>query len=143
MEIKQGRAGRAIVSVAVIAALLATSAEAAMLTNVEGAVSVNRGDGFRPTEGGSVVSGDRIRTGMGSASVVYENGCSMRIGPNQTVAVLASPPACAGASIVGAPNNGGEVATAGVPPILLGGLVVGGAVGLAVALSNNSSPHSP
>jgi hypothetical protein len=139
MEIIKGRrAARAFVSVAVVAALLATSAEAAMLTNVEGAVSVNRGDGFRPTDGGSVVPGDRIRTGMGSASVVYENGCSMRVGPNQTVAVLASAPTCTGGL------KDAEPQAPGFPPILLGGLVVGGAVGLAVALTDNHNhSHSP
>ncbi|MFZ1109166.1 MAG: hypothetical protein WAN43_12600 [Rhodomicrobium sp.] len=141
MIIKNGRrAARVLVSAVAVAALLATSAEAAMLANVEGSVSVNRGDGFRPTDGGSVVPGDRIRTGAGSASIVYENGCSTRIGPNQTVVVLSSPPGC------NAGLKDGEVAPAsfGVPPILLGGLVVGGAVGLAVALSDNhNNPHSP
>jgi hypothetical protein len=140
MEIIIGRrAARSLVSAAVITALLATGAEAAMLTNVEGSVSLNRGDGYRPTGGGGVVPGDRVRTVAGSASIVYENGCSTWVGPHQTVAVLASPPPCAG----GAKDGGVAAPDLGAPPLLVGGLLVGGAVGLAIALSNNHDPHSP
>jgi hypothetical protein len=139
------RAARAIVSAAVVAALLGANAEAAVLANVEGAVSVNRGDGYRPAGGGAgLAPGDRVRTAAGSADIVYENGCSLRIGPDQTVAVLSSPPPCNGGSMK---DSGGEPAALGVfgaPPLLLGGLVVGGAVGLTLVLTNNNNtPYSP
>jgi hypothetical protein len=142
MEIIIGRrATRSLVSAAVITALLATGAQAAMLANVEGSVSLNRGDGYRPTGGGPVVGGERVRTAKGSASIVYENGCSTWVGPHQTVAVLASPPPCEGAM---ATRDGGPAGPdLGSQPVLIGGLVVGGAVGLAIALGNNHDPHSP
>jgi hypothetical protein len=141
---KPGRkAPRAYISAAVIVAFLATNAEAALLTNVDGKVSVNHGSGFRPSGGGDALApGDRVSAGEGSADIVYDNGCSARVGPHQVVVVLSSPPSC---------NGGGLKDTAmaapfgyGVDPLIVGGVVAAGAVGLAVALSNgNSSPASP
>ncbi len=121
--------------------MLATSAQAALLINVEGAVSINRGDGYRPVaeNGAPLVAGDRVRSGLGSADIVYENGCSQKVGPNQTMIVLSPAPACNvglkdGASV----SEGGGVST---EVVVLGGLVAGGAVGLGLALSNSTS-HS-
>ncbi len=137
------KAVRALISAAAVAALFATQAEAAVLTNVEGAVSVNHGNGYSPAgTGAALVPGDRVRTAKGSANIVYENGCSQRVEPNQIVAVLASPPPCDGASLKDSPG----IIPAGfdVNPVIVGGLVVGGAVGLGVALSqNNHNAVSP
>jgi len=132
------RMPRTLISAAVVSALLATSAQAAVLANVDGAVSVNDGGGFQPaTEGAVLAAGERIRTGNGSAEIVYDNGCSMKVGPQQAVAVLSSPPPCNGASL----KDGLVAAPAETSaPVLLGGLiVVGGAIGLAVALSSSGS----
>ena len=123
-----------------------------MLSNVEGAVSVNRGDGFQPAGAGTTVSsGDRIRVGSsGSVNIVYGNGCSTRVGPSQVAVVLATPPSCQGARL----KDGGLVVGAGVgigdglkdgpgvlgtDTLLAGGLVVGAGVGIAVALSNDNN----
>ncbi len=131
-------AARALMSAVVVASLFATNVEAVTLSNVEGAVSVNRGDGFQPASIGSTLSsGDRVRaSASGSANIVYENGCSARVAPNQVVAVLAAPPVCQGASL----KDGPAFAPAFSPdPLLAGAVVVGAAAGLAVALSDNNS----
>ena len=126
-------------SAAVIAALFATNAAAVTLSNVEGSVSVNRGDGFQPASiGAPLSSGDRVRAGAGgSANIVYENGCSTRVAPSQVAVVLATPPSCQGASL----KDGPVVAPAGFSSetLLAGALVVGAGVGIAVALSNNNN----
>ena len=123
-----------------------------MLSNVEGAVSVNRGDGFQPVSAGTALSsGDRVRVSAGgSVNIVYENGCSTRVGPSQVAVVLATPPSCQGARL----KDGGLVVGAGVgigdglkdgpagfgtDTLLAGGLVVAAGVGIAVAVSNNDN----
>jgi hypothetical protein len=129
-----------LICAAVFAAVLGTNAEAAFLANVEGVVSINHGDGYRPAgSGAALVAGDRVRTIEGSTDLLYENGCSLRIGPHQTVAVMLSPPPCKGAEEISSSTD------YGVSPLVLGGLVVvGGGVGLAVALSNDvHTPVSP
>ncbi len=132
---------RKSISIAVIAALMASSAEAALLTNVQGTVTVNRGDGYSPAGAGSVIlPGDRVRAGEGSADIVYENGCTMRVGPGQTSIVLYAAPDCNGGSKDAAVDTGISTGT-----LLIGGvLVVGGAVAGGIALSQTSSkPASP
>ena len=129
---------RALISAVAMAALLASNAQAAMLANINGAVTVNQGNGFVPASiGSSLAPGDRVRTGEGTANIVYENGCSAGIGPHQVVAVLAVPPPCNGVML----RDGPAMAPAEFPwaPVLLGGAAVGGAVALAVMLTNNSS----
>jgi len=60
IAMKSGRMVRTYASAAVIAALL--DAAAVTLSNVEGAVSVNRDDGFQPASIGTTLSsGDRKR----------------------------------------------------------------------------------
>ncbi len=139
---RSGRRARAYVSAAVIAALFATNAGAVTLSNVEGSVSVNRGDGFQAASIGTTLSsGDRVRaSASGSANIVYENGCSTRVGPSQVAVVLATPPACQGASLK---DGGAAYAPAGLGTgtLLVGGLVAGAGVGIAVALSNDNSSN--
>jgi hypothetical protein len=135
---KSGRMARAYVTAAVIAALFATNAAAATLSNVEGKVSVNRGGGFQPASTGTALSsGDRVRaSSSGSANIVYENGCSTRVGPSQVAVVLATPPACQGASLVGYAPAGFDP---GADTLIVGGLIVGAGVGIAVAASNDNN----
>lgn len=133
------RAARVYLSAAIMAALFATNVEAVTLSNVEGAITVNHGDGFQPASmGAALSSGDRVRAAAsGSANIVYENGCSTRVGPHQVVVVLAAPPVCQGASL----KDGPAVAPAAVASdtLVAGGLIVGTGVGLAIALSNNDN----
>jgi hypothetical protein len=83
-----------------IAAILATSsvvssAQAARLTEIQGTVLVNTGDGFwEVKDATSVSAGDRVLVrGKGSAQVDYGSGCIVRVLANQTV-VVASAPTC-------------------------------------------------
>lgn len=117
----------------VAAILLATPSMAAVVSNVSGTVQVNQGNGFRTIPGSSEVkSGNVVRTGSNSsATVYYENGCALSIGENQTVTIQ-NDPTCNGANAAG---NVGAVA--------VGIAAVGGAIGLAVALSKDDGPASP
>jgi len=130
------RMPRALISAAVIVALF-TNAQAAELSNIEGVVSVNSGNGFHPASiGSSLAPGDRVRTSEGSANILYDNGCSTKVGPQQVAIVYSEPPACN----VGGLKDGVVVAPAEPPagaPFLGGLIVVGGAVGLAVALAGS------
>jgi hypothetical protein len=82
-------------SISIVTALMIASAHAATLTNVEGAVSINRGDGYVPVVNGATVGpGDRVRTLKGSVNVVYENGCPVKVGPHEVVLVQAAAPGC-------------------------------------------------
>ncbi len=132
------RTARAFVSAAVIATLLTASAQAeVLLANVEGAVSINHGDGFKPASIGSALApGDRVRTAKGSADIVYDNGCSAKVGPHQVAVVLSDPPPC---TKVGGLKDGVVAAPAefGVEPIFAGGLLLGGGVGLAALIASN------
>lgn len=132
---QRGRAPRAIMSGIIAAALFVTNAQAAALANVIGVVFVNHGDGFKPAMVGSALSpGDRVRVDNGSADIVYENGCSTKVGPQQVSLVLYAPPPCNGGL-----KDGGAVAAAepSIDP-LLGGALFGGAEALAAELSNNN-----
>ena len=140
---------RAIVSATLVAACLITNAQATVLSSIEGAVSVNSGNGFQPASIGSALApGDRVRTGDGSASILYDNGCSTKVGPQKVTIVFSEPPACN----VGGLKDG-VVMTPAEPPAatpLLGGLlVVGGAIGLAAAIAGHGEkppvvvPDSP
>jgi hypothetical protein len=87
---------RTIVSILMLIALAVTEAEGAVLAGVEGAVSIARGGSvINASEGAAVAPGDSVRTGEGTARIVYENGCIVRLGPREAVAVAAAPPLCA------------------------------------------------
>ena len=137
LEHHTSRRPRAIMSAALIAGLLVTNAHATVLSNIKGAVSVNSGNGFQPASIGSALApGDRVRTGDGSASILYDNGCSTRVGPQKVAIVFSEPPACN----VGGLKDGVAMTPAEPPaeaPLLGGLLVVGGAIGLAAALAGH------
>ena len=142
-KFKISRLPRPLISAAMIAALVTTSAQAAVLSNLDGVVSVNHGNGFQPASiGSSLAPGDRVRTGEGSASILYDNGCATTVGPKQVAMVYSEAPVCNvggykdGPSVVAAPEPG-------VSPLLIGGVLAGTAVGIAIAISNNNKTPSP
>lgn len=124
----------------VVAALTASSAQAAMLTNIQGGVSINAGGGYQPVAGpATVVPGERIRTGDGSADIVYDNGQTVHVGPNQVVLVSNLPP-----SAGPAPDTGGGLKDdTGIPLAYWvgGALVVGGGVAAGIILTENNHHH--
>ncbi len=114
--------GRTLLSAVLASVMLTVPVNAALLTNVQGTVTVNRGAGFAPASGGSIIApGDRVRVAEGSAEIVYDNGCVVKLGPGQVVAVLYTPPACQ--SGTGGDDTAVYVAGGG---LLLGGAIAGG-----------------
>ena len=129
---------RGFVSAAVVAALLTTNAQAAVLANIDGLVSVNYGNGFLPASIGSTLApGDRVRTEKGTVDILYDNGCSTRVGPQQVALVQSAPPPCSGGLKDGPVGPIAEEPL--VSPLVLGGVAVAGAVGLVLALSSNNN----
>ena len=122
----------ALISGALMAALVAAGADAAVLSSSDGTVSVNRGKGFVAASVGMVLRpGDRVRARKGSATILYDNGTSVAVGPHQIVVVTSEPPAAAVT----------PVAEAGFDPLIAGGLAAG-AAGMAVALANEDRAGS-
>ncbi len=115
---------------AVIAAAMATSANAAHLSEIQGAVLVNNQPVSASAE---VAQGDRIKVVNGSAVLVYSNGAAISITSGQTIAVLANPPEQVSMKDGDLPS----------PYIYGGALVVAGGAGLAIALSQTGKPASP
>ncbi len=74
---------------AVIGAMMATSASAAHLGDVQGAVLVNNQPVYASVD---VAQGDRIKVVKGSATLVYSNGAAVPIASGQTLVVLAKAP---------------------------------------------------
>lgn len=138
------RAPGLMISAASIAILFATSVQAAVLSDLQGAVSVNHGNGFQPASiGSSLAPGDRVRTSDGFAVIRYENGCTTRLGPRQVAAVFLEPPLCNGGGL----KDGAAVAPGAselsLDPVLAGGLIAGAATGFAVAISSSSHGAAP
>ena len=73
--------------------VVACSAQAARLTDIEGTVLVNTGEGFQEVIGKATVSpGDRVLVrGKGRAQIDYGAGCVTKVLDNQTVVVAAKP----------------------------------------------------
>jgi hypothetical protein len=133
---------RGLVTVLLVGALLTESAEAALLSNVQGAVTVDQGDGFKPALGGAAVSpGDRIRVASGSADIVYDNGCAVHVGAGQVVAIQYNPPSCGG----GSSSSGSLKDPPSETPVMLyvgGGLLLAGGAAAGVILLTQK-PASP
>ncbi len=76
-----------------LAASIAVGAWATQLSNVQGDVLVNKGDGFTPARNNlPLVPGTRIQVLEGSAQVEYGNGYVASLGPHQMMIVLINPP---------------------------------------------------
>ncbi len=137
-------------------AILGAQANAAVVNRSTGDVSVNDGSGYRSVKGSAnVAPGDLVRTGKkGVATIVFDNGCVMKVGDNKVVRVdetLACPatarsfqalaPTAAQPAVAGDPTAG---AIGGVDPLyVLGGLaVVGGITGGVVAATSSSGNNN-
>jgi len=102
----------------------------ATVDSIAGAVSINRGDGYvRIFNSTTANVGDKVMAGAGaSATVVYSAGCSVQVATGAVVTVQAEPPCVGGL-------------TQGVDPaVVLGGVVVAGAIVGAVILLSPASP---
>lgn len=121
---------RVVLSAAVVAFALPASAAT---VNPAGQVSVNQGTGFHTLKGASQVKpGDKVMVGSGgSATVVYENGCSLTL--EAGVHVVPPVTAC----------QGGAASLANPTTIVVGAGVIGGGIAAGVLLSGGSKHKSP
>ena len=144
-----------------VAALLAVTgvlmvsgpAQAAAVHAEAGEVFINPGSGFIPvTTTTYVAAGTTIMVPAGAtAYLAYEGGCTTRIEGPRTVAVAAVPPCQPGqgqatADWAAQTSPTGQAVDALSTPVVIGGLVVAGGVGAALALSgggNDKAPLSP
>ncbi len=120
-------------------ALLAGQAQAAVL-QVDGLASVDAGKGFTPATSNTQVNpGDRVRAAKGCTLIVYNTGYESKVCDGQMAVVVSEPPSSP------APVSYKDKPEVFDPyDLVLPGLLVGGGVGIAIALSqNNSSPNSP
>ena len=124
------------ITIPVVATLMATSLQAATLTNVSGKVYVNAGAGFVPVYGDTTIApGTRVRVGEGTAVIDYGGGCAFPLGSEQMALVVSEYP-CKGSYVIGAGTDG----------LLVPGLIVAGIGGVTAAIvlsQSNSSPASP
>jgi len=135
---------RQLVAAISVLALFTTTVQAAALTNIQGQVFVNTGQGFKPAEPAMAVKpGDRIMTVQGgTVQIVYSASCTASVAADTVVIVEANPPC--------APTTTGQADPAkptstGSNVLIIGGLVVGGGAIAALALGNGggSKPASP
>ncbi len=145
MIIEQRKATQLVIcciSAIVAVCMFGTGAKAAMLTNIEGTILVNQGNGFKPVVEAALLNpGDRIHADNGAAFVVYENNCSEKVGPHQTVLVLAEPPVCS-------LKDGAVASDVSEPAVLPGDAIAAGSLlafggGVAAALANSGGDVSP
>ena len=132
------------VSIAASIALMVAGAQAATLTNVEGAVFVKRNGSFQQVNAGADLRpGDHVRTAAGSADIVYETGCASRVEPFHVALVLSAPPAsCGGGGLKDGPVPG-PVAGPDTSPLIIGGLIVAFDTGVAIAIANDNNNNNP
>jgi hypothetical protein len=150
--------GKRIWALIASAALVSTSVGAyaapgaAWISNIDGKVLVNRGDGFKPLlETASLSVGDRIMVGKdGSATVRYlASKCEVALTATSMTTIDEMGP-CAGtgggifgATIIPAQGEGGSLSDGEIAALLLAAAaVVGGVVCLAVC-DGKDKPASP
>jgi hypothetical protein len=122
---------RKMIAIVLIASLTASSTEAALLTNIQGRVTVNHGYGYESAGvGGQVGPGDRVHAGDGSADIVYENGSTVKVGSGQTVIVRSTAPAS---------TDGSQTPDAGI--YAAGGMLATGGVAAAIVFSQGNSSN--
>jgi hypothetical protein len=126
---------------------VANSAHAALLTNIQGSVLVNKGEGFELVEiiiG--VQPGDRILVrGNSSADIVYDTGCTVSIAEHQMIVVRHDDNCGSAAAFTGSLKDSlveqpvEEVDNSG---LVIGGLIVAGGT-VAVINSGGDKKNKP
>jgi hypothetical protein len=116
------------VGVAVISTFcLVSPAFAATVQVTSGEVFIDRGTGYRTVSGTATAKpGDTVMAKVGgTAVVIYDDGCRQQVDVGSVVTVSETSP-CGGTGALYPDHT-----------LLIGGLVVGGVVGLAIALSDD------
>jgi hypothetical protein len=120
--------GRTAAAAFLAAFLVSSAASAATVETVEGQVSLNRGDGYRPIAVvAAAKSGDLVMASPGgSGKIVYADGCAVEVKPGTVIAVQSQSP-CKTAH----PHR--------VRNYLLGGAAVAGITVGIIALTKNNN----
>ncbi len=129
-----------LVSAALFVFLNGTIVQAATLEGIQGTVLVDHGSGYGIVSGPAELNpGDSVIANPGAAAqVVYGDGCNVPVQPGSVVAVAGQFPCPTEAGAVESPG-----AVFNTTTLLVGGAIVGGAVGAAVLLSHNDTSASP
>lgn len=124
-------------------AVVAGTAEAALLTNIQGPVSVNTGQGFRlVTTAVDLKPGDRVMVGNGgTAQLIYNDACITRVdGSGVVVVQQAAPCGLTTGQVQPTPGPGGVPTTV----VIAGGVViVGGGIYALSKAGGSNKPASP
>jgi hypothetical protein len=138
------------------------AASAATVSNQGGTVLISKGDGFAPIAADAELApGGRVMVRPGGlALITYASDCAVRVGSGLWV-IQEKAPCTKGAALIDFTGRMNQQPPAQDPPqdppeeppapginptvIVLGGVVVAGAVGLAIVLSQNNDdkPASP
>jgi len=120
--------GRTAPAVFLAAFLVSSAASAATVETVEGQLSLNQGDGYRPIAAVAAAnSGDLVMASPGgSGKIVYADGCVVEVRPGTVVPVRSQSP-CKG----GHPHR--------LRNYLLGGAAVAGITVGIIALTKNNN----
>jgi hypothetical protein len=138
-----------VAAAAFCAVLFAVSAaNAARVSPQSGAVLVSKGEGFAPvTADMELAPGARVLVQPGgTAKIVYAGNCTIRVGQGFWL-VQQTAPCVDGATEIdftGRMNQAGPGDTLGPNDLIIGGIVVSGAIGVGLMISQAaSSPSSP
>ena len=160
-------------TVAVAITSAASSVHSATVTAPSGSVLINQGDGFKSAlEVTRVVAGTQVFVRPGAQAIItYSSTCRVRIGEGRVWVIASKTPCAAGTQMIdftqrmGAtegedlqnldwdpvvttepqpalPEQAAETGFNGTT-LLVGGLVIGGAVGIIAAVSNGSDDDKP
>lgn len=133
---------RSIGIVAAATLMLASAAQAATLTPIQGQVLLNTGGGYKPvTTSVTVKAGDSILVNPdGLAQLSYDDCATYEIKPGDVVYVAEKETIPCGAGAIDGAGLGGL----GANGLVVGGLAVAIGVGVVVGVSSGSdSPSSP
>ena len=113
------------------AMLLTSSTWAATLEPGKGSFSINQGQGFQPVDSRIDANvGDSVMVGPGgSATLVYDDGCTVGVQPGSVTTIAPLSP-CA---------SGSNAAIADFGPIVFGTVAVGAGAGAGYLASQSSS----
>lgn len=141
---------RTKITVITVCALLhgMSSASAAMISRQAGDVLVNEGQGYLPVRSEAVVApGGRILVQPGGLAVItYDASCSIRVGPGFWMVQSARPCRHGEATIDFTQRMNQQTPPAdppGVNPLIVGGVIVAGAVGVGLIVANQNNKDRP
>ena len=124
------------------------TANAATVSKQIGAVLVNSGNGFISiTSETEVAPGNQIMVPPGGlATITYASNCAVRIGSGVWW-VQAAAPCANGATVIDFTGRMNQEALPtpppGIPPLVLGVVIVGGAIAIGVLANHADKPASP